>query len=820
MSDLEDKSNIYAVNIEEEMKKSYIDYAMSVIIGRALPDVRDGLKPVHRRILYAMYEKGMTSDKPYKKSARIVGDVLGQYHPHGDSSVYDALVRMAQDFSIRYPFVDGHGNFGSIDGDSAAAMRYTEVRLEKISMEMMEDINKDTVDFIPNYDESQQEPSVLPARIPSLLVNGSSGIAVGMATNIPPHNLGEVVDGVNALMDNPDLDIYELMAYIKGPDFPTAAHIMGRQGIVKAYTTGRGTVRVRGKAHIEEMSGGKHQIIISEIPYQVNKSNLIENIANLVREKKLDGITDLRDESDREGIRVVIELRKDAMPQIVLNHLYKHTQLQDSFGINLLALVAGEPKTLNLKEILEHYIQHQKNVIVRRTRFDLRKAEERQEIVEGLQIALDNIDEVIRIIRGSRDIQIAKTTLMENFFLSDRQAQHILEMQLRRLTGLEREKIAAELEELKRTIAHLNEVLGDDSLVIAIIRDDLLRIKGKYADERRTTILRDTQELDVEDLIADEEMVITITHSGYIKRLNPNVYRSQRRGGKGITAMTTRTEDFLENLFIASTHDYLMIFTDAGRVYRIKVHEIPESSRTSKGTAIVNLINISGEDKVTTLFPVRSFDEDRYLLMSTVKGQIKKTPLKEYDSHRRDGIIGISLNEGDKLLGVRLIKANDQILLSSMTGLSVRFGEEEVRTVSRASKGVRGMRLGIRDALVSMAVIDPEDTEGKYLLVVSENGFGKRTKLDEYSLVHRGGKGILTMKVTEKTGLVSNIRVVEGDQQIMLISREGIIIRTRIAEIPVIGRNTQGVTIMRLDKDDMVMSVATVINEETADIEE
>ncbi len=820
MSDLEDKSNIYAVNIEEEMKKSYIDYAMSVIIGRALPDVRDGLKPVHRRILYAMYEKGMTSDKPYKKSARIVGDVLGQYHPHGDSSVYDALVRMAQDFSIRYPFVDGHGNFGSIDGDSAAAMRYTEVRLEKISMEMMEDINKDTVDFIPNYDESQQEPSVLPARIPSLLVNGSSGIAVGMATNIPPHNLGEVVDGVNALMDNPDLDIYELMAYIKGPDFPTAAHIMGRQGIVKAYTTGRGTIRVRGKAHIEEMSGGKHQIIISEIPYQVNKSNLIENIANLVREKKLDGITDLRDESDREGIRVVIELRKDAMPQIVLNHLYKHTQLQDSFGINLLALVAGEPKTLNLKEILEHYIQHQKNVIVRRTRFDLRKAEERQEIVEGLQIALDNIDEVIRIIRGSRDIQIAKTTLMENFFLSDRQAQHILEMQLRRLTGLEREKIAAELEELKRTIAHLNEVLGDDSLVIAIIRDDLLRIKGKYADERRTTILRDTQELDVEDLIADEEMVITITHSGYIKRLNPNVYRSQRRGGKGITAMTTRTEDFLENLFIASTHDYLMIFTDAGRVYRIKVHEIPESSRTSKGTAIVNLINISGEDKVTTLFPVRSFDEDRYLLMSTVKGQIKKTPLKEYDSHRRDGIIGISLNEGDKLLGVRLIKANDQILLSSMTGLSVRFGEEEVRTVSRASKGVRGMRLGIRDALVSMAVIDPEDTEGKYLLVVSENGFGKRTKLDEYSLVHRGGKGILTMKVTEKTGLVSNIRVVEGDQQIMLISREGIIIRTRIAEIPVIGRNTQGVTIMRLDKDDMVMSVATVINEETADIEE
>ncbi len=820
MSALEDNNNIYAVNIEEEMKKSYIDYAMSVIIGRALPDVRDGLKPVHRRILYSMYEKGITPDKPHKKSARIVGDVLGQYHPHGDSSVYDALVRMAQDFSIRYPFVDGHGNFGSIDGDSAAAMRYTEVRLEKISLEMMEDINKDTVDFIPNYDESQEEPSVLPARIPTLLVNGSSGIAVGMATNIPPHNLGEVIDGINALLENPDLDIYGLMQYIKGPDFPTAAHIMGHQGIINAYTTGRGTVRVRGKAHIEEISGGKNQIIISEIPYQVNKSNLIESIANLVREKKLDGITDLRDESDREGIRVVIELRRDAMPQIVLNHLYKHTQLQDSFGIIMLALVDGEPKILNLKEVLEHYIKHQKNVIVRRTRFDLKKAEERLEIVEGLQIALDNIDEVIRIIRGSRDNQTAKTALMEIFALSERQSQHILEMQLRRLTGLEREKIAAELEELKKTILHLKEILADENLVIAIIREDLLRIKDKYADDRRTTILRDAQELEVEDLIADEEMVITITHSGYIKRLNPNVYRSQRRGGKGITAMTTRTEDFLENLFIASTHDYLMVFTEAGRVYRIKVHEIPESSRTSKGTAIVNLINISGEDKVTTLFPVRTFDENLFLLMATVKGQIKKTPLKEYDSNRRDGIIGISLNEDDKLLAVRLIKEHDEILLSSKTGLSVRFSEEEVRGVSRASKGVRGMRLGIMDEIVSMAVIDPKETEDKFVLVASENGFGKRTKLDEYSLVHRGGKGILTMKVTEKTGLVTNIRVVEKEQEIMLISREGIIIRTRVAEIPVIGRNTQGVKIMRLDKNDLVMSVATVVNEDSGDIEE
>ncbi len=648
-------------------------------------------------------------------------------------------------------------------------------------------------------------------------MNGSSGIAVGMATNIPPHNLVEVVDGLQALLDDPEIDIPGLMQYIKGPDFPTAAHIMGRQGIVRAYTTGRGTVRVRGKAHIEEMANGKHQIIISEIPYQVNKANLIESIANLVREKKVDGITDLRDESDREGIRVVLELRRDVMPQIILNHLYKHTQLQDSFGIIMLALVDGEPKILNLKEVLEHYIRHQKEVILRRTGFELAKAEERLEIVEGLQIALDNIDEVIRIIRASRDNQTAKATLMESFALTDRQAQHILEMQLRRLTGLEREKIANERLELHKTIEGLKAILADDRLVVAIVRDDLTRIKAKYGDPRRTAILRDAQELEVEDLIADEEMVITITHSGYVKRLNPNVYRSQRRGGKGITAMTTRTEDFLENLFIASTHDYLMVFTEAGRVFRIKVHEIPESSRTSKGTAIVNLIQLSGEDKVTTLFPVRSYGEDRYLLMSTVKGMIKKTPLKEYDSNRAGGIIGITLNEGDKLLGVRLIKKGDQVLLSSKTGLSIRFNEGEVRTVSRASKGVIGMRLGLVDELVSMAVIDPQETREQHLLVVSEKGFGKRTKLDEYSLVHRGGKGILTLKVTEKTGLVSNIRVVDEEQQIMLISREGIIIRTRVAEIPVIGRNTQGVTIMRLDRDDMVMSVATVVNDEDED---
>lgn len=805
--------NTFPVNIEEEMKKDYIDYAMSVIVGRALPDVRDGLKPVHRRILYSMYENGITFDKAHKKSARIVGDVLGKYHPHGDSSVYDALVRMAQDFSIRYPLIDGHGNFGSIDGDSAAAMRYTEVRLQKIALEMMADINKDTVDFVPNYDESEKEPAVLPAKIPTLLINGSSGIAVGMATNIPPHNLKEVINGLTALLDDPEITVQQLMEHIKGPDFPTYGSIMGRSGILEAYTTGRGTVRMRGKAHMEEMSGNKTRIVITEIPYQVNKKTLIENIADLVRDKRIDGITDLRDESDRNGMRLVIELRKDVVPQVILNQLYKHTQLQESFGIIMLALVGGEPKILTLKQILEEYVKHQINVVTRRCQFDLKKAKERKEIVEGLKIALDNIDEVIRIIKSSRDKNIAKTALCNAFAFSERQAQHILEMQLQRLTGLEREKIEEELAQLLKTIAWLEEVLGDENLIIGIIKDELLRMKDKYGDDRRTVIEADARDFDIEDLIAEEDAVITVTASGYIKRLNPNVYRSQRRGGKGVMAMTTKTEDFLESLFIASTHDYLMVFTEKGRVYRLKVHEIPESSRTSKGTAIINLINLSGEDRVKTVFPIKDYDEDRYLLMVTLKGLVKKTPLKEYDSNRRDGILGISLNEGDGLLGVRLIEKGEEIMLSTKRGYSIRFKEEEVRKVSRVSKGVRGIRLAPDDILVSMDAINPEETDNQYVLCVSEKGYGKRTKLSEYSIVHRDGKGIYTLKVTAKTGLVAAIRVVSEDQEVMFISREGIIIRTKVAEIPVIGRNTQGVTIMKVANEDFVKSMAIVVNE-------
>lgn len=819
MSEFEEyevNKNVSPVDIEEEMKRSYIEYSMSVIVGRALPDVRDGLKPVHRRILYSMYENGITHEKPHKKCARIVGDTMGKYHPHGDRSIYDALVRLAQDFNIRYPLVDGHGNFGSVDGDSAAAMRYTEARLQKIALEMMADINKDTVDFGPNYDESEKEPLVLPSRIPSLLINGSSGIAVGMATNIPPHNLREVVDGLEAMLDHPDITIPELMKYIKGPDFPTYGCIMGKRGIVDAYTTGRGTIRVRGKAHVEEIGNGKSQIIITEIPYQVNKKNLIESIAELAHSKRIDGLTDLRDESDRNGMRIVLELRRDVVPQILLNQLYKHTQLQDSYGIIMLALVNGEPKILNLKQMLEEYIKHQIDVVTRRCQFDLKKAKDRLEIVEGLKIALDNIDEVIRIIKASRDNNIAKTALMDAFGFSERQAQHILEMQLRRLTGLEREKIEAEMAELQKTIAWLEEVLGDRNLLIGIIKEDLQRVREKYGDERRTSLQADAKELDIEDLIAEEDMVITITNSGYIKRLAPNNYRSQKRGGKGVTGMSTKTEDYLESLFIASTHDYLMVFTEKGRVFRLKVHEIPESSRTSKGTAIINLVNLRGDDKVKTIFPVKNFDDDRYLLMVTTRGLVKKTPLKEYDSHRKDGILGISLNESDSLLGVRLIEEGDEIMLSTKRGFSIRFTESEVRKVSRVSKGVRGIRLGVDDILVSMDVINPHETEDQYVLCVSENGFGKRTKLEEYSLVHRDGKGIYTLKVTPKTGLVAAIRVVHEDQEVMFISREGIVIRTTVKEIPVIGRNTQGVTIMRVDDEDTVKSMAIVVNEDAA----
>lgn len=814
MSDeLMNTANISPVEIEAEMKKSYIDYSMSVIIGRALPDARDGLKPVHRRILYSMFENGITPDKAYKKCARIVGDVLGKYHPHGDSSVYDALVRLAQDFTVRYPFIDGHGNYGSVDGDSAAAMRYTEARMAKISMAMMTDINKDTVDFMPNYDESETEPAVLPSRIPALLVNGSSGIAVGMATNIPPHNLGEVVDGTIALMENPDLDVAGLMQYIKGPDFPTYGSIMGRDGIVEAYTTGRGTIKMRGKVNIDTTANGKPRITITELPYQVNKKVLIETIAELHRDKKIDGITSVDDLSDRNGMRVVIEMRKDVVPQVILNQLYKHTQLQDGYGIIMLALVNGEPKTLNLKQVLNVYIDHQVEVETRRCKFDLRKAQERKELVEGLKIALDNIDEVIRIIRGSRDRNVARAALVKAFGFSERQANHILEMQLQRLTGLEREKIEEELAQLIALIADLEDILAHESRIHDIIKANLLEMKRKYGDERRTRIEGSVDDLDAEDLIAEEDTVITITNSGYIKRLNPNVYRSQKRGGKGVVGMATKDEDYLESLFIASTHDYLMVFTEKGRVYRLKVHAIKESGRTSKGTPIVNLVNISGDDRVKTLFPVKSFDDDRYLLMVTTHGLVKKTPLKDYDSNRQNGILGISLNDGDNVLGVRLIEPGEEILLSTKRGYSIRFNEEEVRKVSRISKGVRGIRMSPDDILVSMDVIDPATADDHYVLCVSENGYGKRTRLSEYSLVHRDGKGIYTLKVTGKTGLVAGIRVVSEDEEVMFISREGVVIRTMVSEIPVIGRNTQGVTIMKVGNEDQVKSMAIVVNE-------
>lgn len=804
--------SISSIEIEEEMKKAYIDYSMSVIVGRALPDARDGLKPVHRRILYSMFENGITHDKPYKKCARVVGDVLGKYHPHGDSSVYEALVRLAQDFSVRYPFIDGHGNYGSIDGDKAAAMRYTESRLAKISLAMMTDINKDTVDFMPNYDESETEPEVLPARIPSLLVNGSAGIAVGMATNIPPHNLCEVVDGTIALMEDPDIDVAGLMQHIKGPDFPTYGSIMGREGIVEAYTTGRGTVKMRGKVNIDTAPNGSPRITVTELPYQVNKKVFIETIADLHRDKKIE-ITGVHDLTDRNGMRVVIEMRKDVIPQIVLNQLYKHTQLQESFGIIMLALVNGEPKVLTLKQTLQVYIDHQINVETRRCQFDLRKAKEKKELVEGLKIALDNIDEVIRIIRGSRDKTVARSGLIEAFGFTERQANHILEMQLQRLTGLEREKIEEELAQLIALIADLEDILANESRIRDIIKENLLEMKRKFGDDRRTSIEGGVDDLDAEDFIAEEDTVITITNSGYIKRLNPNVYRSQRRGGKGVVGMATKEEDYLESLFIASTHDYLMVFTEKGRVFRIKVHKIRESGRTSKGTAIINLVNLSGDDKVKTLFPVKSFDDDRYLLMVTTNGLVKKTPLKEYDSNRQNGIMGISLNEGDSLLGVSLIEPGDEILLSTKRGYSIRFTEEEVRKVSRISKGVRGIRLAPDDILVSMDVIDPATADDHYVLCVSENGYGKRTKLSEYSLVHRDGKGIYTLKVTAKTGLVAGIRVVSEDEEVMFISREGVVIRTMVSEIPVIGRNTQGVTIMRVGNDDQVKSMAIVVNE-------
>nr|WP_255319572.1 DNA gyrase subunit A [Dendrosporobacter quercicolus] len=794
------------VRIEEEMKNSYIDYAMSVIVMRALPDVRDGLKPVHRRILYAMHEAGMAPNKPYKKSARIVGEVLGKYHPHGDSSVYDATVRMAQPFSTRYLLVDGHGNFGSVDGDSAAAMRYTEVRMSRIAESMLDDIEKDTVDFGPNYDESLKEPQVLPAKIPNLLVNGSSGIAVGMATNIPPHNLGEVIDGLLLMIENPAVTIQELMMVIKGPDFPTGGLILGHEGIKLAYTTGRGVVKMRAQARIERMSNGKPRILVTEIPYQVNKARLIEKIAELVRDKVVDGITDLRDESDRAGMRIVIELRRDVNPDVILNQLYKHTQLQETFGIIMLALVKGRPQVLNLQEVLYYYLEHQKDVIVRRTKYELDKARARAHILEGLKIALDHIDAVITTIRESKTVDIARAALIDGFDLSEKQAQAILDLRLQRLTGLEREKIEQEYKDVLETIEWLESVLADEHKVLGLIRDELLDVKKRFADERRTVITSDVSKLQMEDLIAEEDIVITLTHGNYIKRLPVDTYRNQKRGGRGVTGMGTKEEDFVEHLFVTTTHHNILFFTNRGRVYRLKGYEIPEASRTAKGTATINLLPLEDKEQITAVIPIKEFTNRKFLFMATQKGIVKKTELMDFDTARKTGLIAISLDEDDDLIDVKLTNGDQHVILGTRDGLAISFPETDVRSMGRNAHGVRGIRLHAGDQVVGM---DTVRKEGEVLTVTAE-GYGKRTPVTEYRNQSRGGKGVINTKVTDKTGQVVGLKVVRPGQELMLITSEGIVIRTDVDEISVISRNTQGVKLMKTGNKDKVVALASV----------
>ncbi len=802
---------VIPIDINVEMKHSYLDYAMSVIVGRALPDVRDGLKPVHRRILYAMHSLGLTPDKSHRKSAYIVGEVLAKYHPHGDVAVYDALVRLAQDFACRYPLVDGHGNFGSVDGDSAAAMRYTEARMAKITLEMLSDIEKDTVAFIPNYDEKTEEPTVLPARIPNLLINGSSGIAVGMATNIPPHNLGEVIDGVIMLIDNPEAEVKDLMTVIKGPDFPTGGKIMGREGIWNAYRTGRGSIKVRAQVTIDTTDSGKQCIIVNEIPYQVNKARLIEKIAELVKDKKLEGISDLRDESDRNGMRIMIELRRDANPQVVLNLLYKHTQMQDSFGVNMLALVEGQPQTLGLKQVLFYYLEHQKDVIVRRTRFELKKAEDRAHIVEGLRTAIAYLDEVIKTIRASRTTDIAKKALVEKFGLSERQAEAIVEMRLRQLTGLELEKLEQEYRELVSKIAYLRSILESEKKVLEIIKTEILNIKKKFADPRRSVISdEELSALEAEDLIPEEDVVITITNQGYIKRIPLDTYRSQRRGGRGVMAMGTKTEDFVRHLFITTTHNFLLFFTNQGKVYRLKVYEIPEAGRQAKGMAIVNLLYVGSDEKVTAVIPVKEYDPDQFLFMATRAGMVKKTSLDEYDSSRRDGIIAISLKEDDQLVDVKLTSGQEEIILATGRGKAIRFPEEQVRPMGRNTRGVKGINLAAKDQVIGMETEQPE----AFLFTVTANGFGKRTLLSEYRAQTRGGKGIINIKVNKRNGPVVAVQVVKGDDEIMMVSAEGIAIRYKAVDVSKIGRATQGVTLMRLDLNDTVVAVAKVHTDE------
>ena len=800
----ETQSNILSAELSKEMRTSFLEYSMSVIVSRALPDVRDGLKPVHRRILYAMNESGITPRRPHAKSARTVGDVIGKYHPHGDTAVYDTMVRLAQWFSMRVPLVDGHGNFGSIDGDSAAAMRYTEARLDKPAMELLRDLDKETVDFQPNYDDSLEEPVVLPARFPNLLVNGSSGIAVGMATNIPPHNLGETIDATCMMLDNPDVTTEELMTVLPGPDFPTGAIIMGREGIKEAYETGRGSLTIRSKCRIEEGKNGKSSIVISEIPYQVNRTNLLKKIADLVRDKKLPEVSAVHDAADRSGIDIIIDLKQNAIPQVVLNKLYKHTQLQVGFGCNMLALVNGVPRTLSLKEMLHYYILHQEEVIERRTRYDLAKAEARAHILEGFVIALDDIDKVINIIRSSETDVEAKERLMEAFKLSEKQSEAILEMRLRRLTGLEREKIENELAELRESIAYYKQLLNDTNMVHGVIKDELLEIKSRYSTPRKTKITGAVKELDVEDLIAEEEVAVTVTKAGYIKRLPVSTYRQQKRGGKGMQGVNLKESDFVEHLFIASTHDYILFFSNKGKVYRLKVYEIPEASRHARGNAIVNLLPFEKDEKVSAVIATKDFPEDEYLMFATAGGMVKKTAMKLYDRTRRDGLIAISLKDGDELISVQRVATGEKVMMVSSAGKAIQWDEEEVRAMGRDTQGVRGMNVQADAKVLGMEIV----RLGSELFVITERGYGKRTSVEDYPIHHRGGQGVFTITMTAKKGLLAAMKIVEENDELMIITEEGVVVRTPVEGVSQLGRSTQGVHIMNVADKDKVTAVA------------
>ncbi len=797
-------------DIHEEMRRSYLDYAMSVIIGRALPDVRDGLKPVHRRVLYAMDEMGLAFNRPYRKAARVVGDVLGKYHPHGDAAVYDTTVRMVQDFSMRYPLIDGQGNFGSVDGDAPAAMRYTEVRLARVAQELLRDIDKETVDFVPNYDESTQEPALLPAALPNLLVNGSSGIAVGMATNVPPHNLNEVVDAVVLQLDNPEVTLEELMPVLPGPDFPTAGYIHGRQGILDAYRTGRGLIQMRAKAVVEKARGGRENIVVTELPYQVNKAKLVERMAELIREKKIDGVADLRDESDREGMRIVLELKKDEPALPILNSLYKHTAMQSTFGVIMLALVDKQPKVLTLKEVLASFVEHRKTVVVRRTRYELRQAEARAHILEGYRIALDHLDAVIQLIRRSRSADEARAGLVEQFGMTGTQAQAVLDLRLQRLTQLERQKIQDEYQETIQLIARLQAILGNEALVREIIREELLALKEQYGDPRRTEILEETAEISFEDMVADEEMVVTVSHGGYIKRSPLTIYRAQRRGGKGMAGMATKEEDYVEHLFVATTHSYLLLFTNLGRVHWLKVHEIPQLGRAAKGKALVNFLQVQPGETVTAMIPIRQFEVDKYLMMATRRGVVKKTELSAYANPRAGGIIGLTLDEGDELIAVRLTSGRDEVFLATRQGMAIRFEEGEARPIGRTGRGVIGIALEEGDEVVAAEVV----RSGTIILTVNERGYGKRTELEEYRLQGRGGRGIINVRVTDKNGPVVGALQVQEQDQVMMISQEGKVNRLHVREISLIGRATLGVRLQGLEAPDRVAAVTSLVADE------